>query len=334
MSKLLQKREELNAQREKKNGKTELKNKKLKILQYYKTNKRIVLVAVVVLIIAIVNIVKSIQHSIQIATEEGRNYFITTQEDIYTDCNLEESSYGYLSCKNVSLTGSYSDYNTTALKASSFDLKAGDGSFTVSTGYSLSKSEYEKDDFDINNIKGEHTTSTKINLYNNVLSREMASKTITTHFKLNEQDKSLIAKKNQDWKQWKAEEEQKKAQQEAEAAAKKAQEEAEAAAKKAQEEAEAAAKKAEEEKAQQQQAENEKYNITTDQLIKSIDACTDMLYITTGYSMVPAQKNLKSHGSAAIEYTENITFSDGTVWFSCTYNWKENTAKINLWEYK
>lgn len=159
--------------------------------------------------------------------ERQRNYYINIDDEATFDCNLSEThDSSYVACQSQSLSGDFSAYDTVELRYA--DITG--NNFTYRDSYTVEKSLYEKDNFDINQLGDNLEHSVNLYIYNTVLQESVYEKEIKVRYKINDSDKALIQNKFESWKQWKAEEAEKAAEAEGDKKSKEEQEAAERAA--------------------------------------------------------------------------------------------------------
>lgn len=248
--------------------------------------------------------------------EKNRNYFINIDDEFTFDCNLSEREHNtsYIGCEDRIISGTFSNYNTVRIDATEYQSDT----FRETIYYSVSKSLYERDDFDINSVGDELTTTTRIDLYNEILETDVANKTVKIHFKLSEKDKELIIKKHNDWKVWKEAEEKAKAEAEARA--------------KAETEAKAKAEAEEKTKTESSQS-NASSNATSSssewkQLLKDYEAWVDK-YI----AFMKKYKNASATELAGMMSEYSSLMSDMTAWSEKVNNMEDNLSGSDLTEY-
>ncbi|MCR5700127.1 MAG: cell envelope integrity protein TolA [Candidatus Saccharibacteria bacterium] len=204
-----------------------------KTVVFIKQHKKasIIVTSALILVIAGIVIGKAIKRNI----EENRDYYIAIDDEFTFDCNAHyDEKNKTIYCDEQTISGTFSNFDIVELY---WVDKIEGNNFTYKAKNSIYKSEYEKENFNINDFNSEIKRNVTIYLKNNYLKKDVLRKEIIIHYHLSEADKALVEQKHNDWKTWKEAEDTKKAEQEANA-----QTQAEA---KAKEEAQAQEKQAE-----------------------------------------------------------------------------------------
>ena len=212
-----------------------------RIIAFVKIHKKPILIALGIVLALILIVV--IKNAIEVAIEENRDYYISIDDEYTFDCNAsyDEKSKN-LYCEEREMPGEFSDYETVYISGGVSDR--GEGKFVIVSQRSFYKPDYEtEDELDFAKIENNLKVNSDVYIYNRRLQKAVFRKNYIINYRLTDADKELIAKKREDWKEWKIAEEKAKAEREAEEAKKKEEAAKAAEEKKKQEEA----KKAEEE---------------------------------------------------------------------------------------
>lgn len=157
----------------------------------------IITLGIIVGAFVVLGIIGAIKNSI----EENRDYYIAIDDEFTFDCNAhynEENKTIY--CDEQTISGTFSNFDITELY---WVEKIEGNNFTYKVKGSIYKSEYEKENFNIDDFNSEIKRNVTIYLKNNYLKKDVLKKEITIHYHLSEADKALIEQKHNDWKAWK-----------------------------------------------------------------------------------------------------------------------------------
>lgn len=142
-----------------------------------------------------------VDHSL--AVEEGRNYFISVDEDITVDCNLSYSdTYERFTCQPVTFDGEFSSYETTELRSSytsDVDLTTDGDAFSVTVApYRSSSFDYKSSYFSVDDLK-KISTDIELKVYNSVLNKDMATQTVHITYALTDDETAQIETKHEEY---------------------------------------------------------------------------------------------------------------------------------------
>ena len=196
-------------------------NTKTKLFDKAKTFfERHKVLTIIVGLIVIVSLISNIKHSISASIENGKNFYITIQDEFSFDCEATDSDSNSSYYKERTISGNFSNYDTVKFD---WDYKVainGD-TFTYRVTNPIKSDFYQTDNFDISNLPDEFDAHETIELRNKVLNKTVASKFVTIHYKLNDSDKQIISRLHDKWVAKKVQDEaDKKAAEEAAAKAK------------------------------------------------------------------------------------------------------------------
>lgn len=247
---------------DKKVRRNKIDNKKQDIKIFFDRNKlKLIIAAIILLVIAGVNIVKSIRRGI----EEGRNYYINIDESYVFDCNARYDGGFSAYCEDRFISGEFSNYDTVEFNWI-FSIDINGNKFTKKLYDYIDPSYFQKSDFNIEDLRKGIDKKYSFDLENKILGKIVASKDVKIHYNLSEADLDLVTQLHNKWvadeaeKAAKAQKEaEERAQREAEEKARREAEEKAAKEAQAQKEAEekAAREKAAQEEAARKAAEEE-----------------------------------------------------------------------------
>lgn len=183
------------------------KNAKTKLFDKAKTFfKRHKVLTIIVGLIIVISLVSNIKHGISASIENGKNFYITIQDEFSFDCEISDSDSGSAYCKERTISGNFSNYDTVKFDWS-YKFAINGDTFTYRVTNPIKSSFYQTDNFDINNLPREFDEKETIKLENIVLGRTVASKFVTIHYKLTDSDIQAISKLHDKWVAEKAQEE-------------------------------------------------------------------------------------------------------------------------------
>ena len=182
------------------NAKTKLFDKAKAFFERHKV------LTIIVGLIIIVSLVSNIKHSISASIENGKNFYITIQDEFSFDCEATDSDSTSAYCKERTISGNFSNYDTVKFDWD-YKIAINGDTFTYRVTNPIKSDFYQTDNFDINNLPDEFDAHETIELRNKVLNKTVASKFVTVHYKLNDSDKQIISRLHDKWVAKKAQEE-------------------------------------------------------------------------------------------------------------------------------
>lgn len=182
------------------NAKTKLFDKAKAFFERHKV------LTIIVGLIIIVSLVSNIKHSISASIENGKNFYITIQDEFSFDCEATDSDSTSAYCKERTISGNFSNYDTVKFDWD-YKIAINGDTFTYRVTNPIKSDFYQTDNFDINNLPDEFDAHETIELRNKVLNKTVASKFVTVHYKLNDSDKQIISRLHDKWVAKEAQEE-------------------------------------------------------------------------------------------------------------------------------
>lgn len=164
---------------------------------FFKRYKKIIIPLALLLIIS-----PFVYHAYFIQKEKDRNYYLNVASSTNYDCNAYYNKDNHeIYCKERIVKGEFSNYPSVNVQVHHNDLDAGfaytDGNHFESTIYPVIY--FQTDDFNPD-ANGEVSTKVYVAVYNKILRKTVAKKTIYIHCKLTKEDMALLKQKYSEWK--------------------------------------------------------------------------------------------------------------------------------------
>lgn len=193
-----------------------VKNKRDDIIDKIKDNKLPIIILGVILIIGIIAMIAS---AVRQSVEKNRDYYINVNDSYEFNCDIGLSgSKDSLYCKEQTISGNFSNYETVGLKDSAYSTSSSytvnGNNFTKTLSDSVPYSYYGTDDFDKNSLNRSFEVTETIALYNTILKKNVSEKIVKIKYNLSDADIDLIVKKHDEWVTKKAEEAKRRAEEE------------------------------------------------------------------------------------------------------------------------